>query len=177
MDKTINRRDFLKFSAAGSAVLATGSSLALLTGCSSNEGPAKGYHHFRQQDVTLLTPLVGAVLGSALSAVGASAEDGLHAFDELLKGGMPGTRDAVFQVLDLMQLGAVRWYITGTWASFADQSVQQLEQTLSEWSASERTLSRMAFKGLTQPIFMAWYTQPEPSRMTGYPGPPRNLAV
>ena len=88
MDQGINRRGFLKLSAAGSAVLATGSGLALLTGCSSNDGPATGYKHFRQQDVDLLTPLVGAVLGSALSDAGATAEDGMKAYDDLLDGGI-----------------------------------------------------------------------------------------
>ncbi|BAP12939.1 hypothetical protein AS19_00880 [Alcanivorax sp. NBRC 101098] len=175
MDQEFNRRGFLKLSAAGSAVLATGSGLALLTGCSSNDGPATGYKHFRQQDVDLLTPLVGAVLGPALTNVGASAEDGMKAFDDLLEGGMPGTRAALFQVLDLMQLGAARWYITGTWASFADQSEQEIKQTLTEWSASERSLSRMAFKGLTQPIHMAWYVKPAAARSTGYPGPPKKI--
>ncbi|PHR64818.1 twin-arginine translocation signal domain-containing protein [Alcanivorax sp.] len=177
MDQGINRRGFLKLSAAGSAVLATGSGLALLTGCSSNDGPAPGYKHFRQQDVDLLTPLVGAVLGSALTDVGATAEDGMKAFDDLLDGGMPGTRGALFQVLDLMQLGAARWYITGTWASFADQSEAELTQTLTEWAASERGLSRMAFKGLTQPIYMAWYVKPEAAHSTGYPGPPRKIVA
>ncbi|MGB2337390.1 MAG: twin-arginine translocation signal domain-containing protein, partial [Alcanivorax sp.] len=89
MDQGINRRGFLKLSAAGSAMLTAGSGLALLTGCSSNDGPAEGYRHLRQQDVDLLTPLVGAVLGSALTAAGATAKDGMKAFDDLLEGGMP----------------------------------------------------------------------------------------
>ncbi len=175
MDQGINRRSFLKLSAAGSAMLAAGSGLALLTGCSSNDGPAEGYRHLRQQDVDLLTPLVGAVLGSALTAAGATAKDGMKAFDDLLEGGMPGTRAAVLEVLDLMQLGAARWYITGTWASFAEQSEAELQQTLTQWSASERGLSRMVFKGLTQPMFMAWYVKPQAARSTGYPGPPQNV--
>ena len=177
MDQGINRRDFLKMGAVGSAMLATGSSLALLTGCAKNDGPAAGYRHFRQQDVELLTPLVGAVLGSALTEAGATAEDGMKAFDDLLEGGMPGTRAALFEVLDLMQFGAARWFITGTWASFADQSEEKLQQTLTHWSTSERGLSRMVFKGLTQPIFMAWYVTPKAARSTGYPGPPVNSAV
>jgi len=177
MDQGINRRGFLKLSAAGSAMLAAGSSLAVLTGCSSNDGPAEGYRHLRQQDVDLLTPLVGAVLGPALAAAGATAKDGMKAFDDLLEGGMPGTRAAVLEVLDLMQLGAARWYITGTWASFADQSDDELQQTLANWSASERSLSRMAFKGLTQPIYMAWYVKPTGARTTGYPGPPQKIVA
>lgn len=175
MDQGINRRGVLKLGAFGTAMLATGSSLALLTGCSSNDGPAEGYRYFRQQDVELLTPLVGAVLAPSLAAVGASAEDGMKAFDNLLEGGMPGTRKALFDVLDLMQMGAARWFITGTWAHFAEQSDEQLQQTLSNWSLSERSLSRMAFKGITQPILMAWYVEPASRPVTGYPGPPQKI--
>ena len=178
MDQGINRRGFLKLGAAGSALLATGSSLALLTGCSSNtEGPAEGYRYFRQQDVELLTPLVGAVLGPALAAAGATAADGMKAYDDLLEGAMPGTRDTLFQLLDLMQLGAARWFLTGSWAHFAEQNDEQLQQTLADWSAKTNGIARMAFKGLTQPIFMAWYVKPAAAKSTGYPGPPMHVTA
>jgi len=177
MDQGLNRRSFLKLGAAGSALLATGSSLTLLTGCSSNDGPAAGYRHFRQQDVVLLTPLVGAVLGKALTDVGASAEDGMKAYDDLLDGAMPGTRATLFQILDLMQLGAARWFITGTWASFAEQSEDELQQTLAHWSSSDRGLSQMAFKRLSHPMFTAWYVLPEAARSTGYPAPPQKIVA
>lgn len=177
MDQGINRRSFLKLGAVGSALLATGSGLALLSGCSSNDGPAKGYRYFRQQDVDLLTPLVGAVLGPALAAAGATAADGMKAYDDLLEGAMPGTRATLFQLLDLMQLGAARWFITGTWTHFAEQDDAQLQQTLDEWQFKENSLSRMAFKGLTQPMHMAWYVKPAGARTTGYPGPPVRVII
>ncbi|MCK0154473.1 twin-arginine translocation signal domain-containing protein [Alcanivorax sp. S6407] len=174
MDQGIDRRGFLKLGAASSALLATGSGLALLTGCSSqSEGPAEGYRYFRQQDVDLLTPLVGAVLGPALAAAGASATDGMKAYDDLLEGAMPGTRATLFQLLDLLQLGAARWFLTGSWAHFAEQSDEQLQQTLDDWSAKSNGIARMAFKGLTQPMFMAWYAKPAGAVTTGYPGPPQ----
>ncbi|MZR63135.1 twin-arginine translocation signal domain-containing protein [Alcanivorax sp. DP30] len=175
MDQGINRRGFLKLGAAGSALLATGSGLTLLSGCSSNDGPAEGYRYFRQQDVDLLTPLVGAVMGPALAAAGATAADGMKAYDDLLEGAMPGTRATLFQILDLMQLGAARWFLTGTWAHFADQSDEELQQTLADWSAKENGIARMAFKGLTQPMHMAWYVKPEAASTTGYPGPPKRV--
>ncbi|MGB2246016.1 MAG: twin-arginine translocation signal domain-containing protein [Alcanivorax sediminis] len=175
MDQGINRRGFLKLGTAGAALLATGSGVALLSGCSSNDGPAQGYRHFRQQDVDLLTPLVGAVLGPALAAAGATAADGMKAYDDLLEGAMPGTRDTLFQLLDLMQLGAARWFLTGTWAHFAEQSEEQLLQTLDAWAAKSNSIARMAIKGLTQPMFMAWYVKPAAASTTGYPGPPAKV--
>ena len=53
------------------------------------------------------------------------------------------------------------WFLTGTWASFAEQSDEQLQQTLADWSAKENSIARMALKGLTQPMHMAWYVKPE----------------
>jgi len=35
----------------------------------------------------------------------------------------------------------------------------------------------MAFKGLTQPIYMAWYVKPTGARTTGYPGPPQKIVA
>ncbi len=178
MDQGINRRGFLKLGAAGSALLATGSGVALLTGCSSNsDGPAEGYRYFRQQDVDLLTPLVGAVLAPSLAAAGASAEDGMKAYDDLLEGAMPGTRDTLFQILDLMQLGAARWFLTGTWTHFSELDDDQLKQLLADWSAKSNSIARMALKGLTQPMHMAWYAKPAGASTTGYPGPPTRVLV
>ena len=87
---------------------------------------------------------------------------------------MPHTGDLV-PVTRSLQLGAARWFLTGTWASFAEQSDEQLQQTLADWSAKENSIARMALKGLTQPMHMAWYVKPEAARSTGYPGPPKKI--
>ena len=85
----------------------------------------------------------------------------------------PGTRATLFQLFDLMQLGAARWYITGTWSSFAEQDESTRQQTLQGWFRLDRTLSRMAWKGLVQPLMFAWFAQPQAGLTTGYPGPPQ----
>lgn len=168
----MDRRDFLKVSAATSAVLATGSSLALLSGCSSNTAPATGYRYFRSQDVTLLTPLIKTVLGPALTAANATAEDGMKAFDNMLDGAMPGTRDTLFELLDLLQISAARRFVIGSWAAFNEQSDEERATTVEAWATRSYELSRMAYKGLIQPIHIAWYTQATAGLSTGYPGPP-----
>ncbi|WP_101674240.1 Tat pathway signal protein [Alloalcanivorax mobilis] len=170
----IGRRGFLKLGFWGSAALASGAALTpLLTGCSRSDTPAAGFAHLRDNDVSLLRPLVKPVLGGGLAAVpGATADDALHAFDRLLEGGYAGTRDQLFQLMDLLQLGAARWWLTGTWAAFADQSDTELAATLAQWQSKEG-FAQLAFKGLTQPLGMAWYVTPEAALSTGYPGPPR----
>lgn len=175
MAPEMHRRDVLKAGLFSGALLAAGSSLALLTGCSSNDGPADGYLHLRQQDVELLLPLTATVLAQALNKASATAEQALMAYDKVLDGAVPGTRATLFQLFDLMQLGATRWYITGVWAPFAEQDDTTLTQTLQGWFTLDRTLSRMAWKGLVQPLMFAWFAQPQAGLTTGYPGPPQRV--
>ena len=170
----VDRRGFLKLSAWGGAALAVGAGAStLLTGCSSDPGPASGFKHLRDKDITLLRPLMAPLLGGGLDAVdGAGPDQALQAFDRLLQGGTDGQRGQLFQLLDLMQLGAARWWITGTWAHFEEQSDAQLRDTLAHWASNDSGFPKLAFKGLTQPIMMAWYVTPEAALTTGYPGPP-----
>jgi hypothetical protein len=174
MEQGINRRGFLKLGFWGSAALAAGAGITpMLTGCSRETHPASGFNHLREQDVRLLRPLVKPLLGGGLAAVpGASEDDALHAFDRLLEGGAQGTREQLFQLLDLLQLGAARWWLTGTWAHFADQSEPERIATLQQWR-DKQGFAQLAFKGLTQPLNIAWYVTPAAALSTGYPGPPR----
>lgn len=169
----LHRRDVLKTGLFGGALLATASSLTLLSGYTGHDDPAQGYLHLRPQDVELLLPLTRTVLAPALAASGTSADTALQAYDKVLDGAMPGTRATLFQLFDLMQLGAARWYITGTWSSFAEQDESTRQQTLQGWFRLDRTLSRMAWKGLVQPLMFAWFAQPQAGLTTGYPGPPQ----
>lgn len=175
----VSRRGFLKLGFWGATALTLGAGGAtLLTGCSGDPGPASGYQYLRERDLELLRPLMAPLLAGGLDAVpGAGPDDALAAFDRLLAGGSEGARGQLFQLLDLLQLGAARWWVTGTWAHFADQDATQLRRTLAEWSGSRKGFSKLAFKGLTQPVVMAWYATPAAGRSTGYPGPPLNLAA
>ncbi|HCE41819.1 MAG: Tat pathway signal protein [Alcanivorax sp.] len=175
----VSRRGFLKLGFWGATALTLGAGGAtLLTGCSGDPGPASGYQHLRERDLELLRPLMAPLLAGGLDAVaGAGPDDALKAFDRLLAGGSEGARGQLFQLLDLLQLGAARWWVTGTWAHFADQDEAQLQRTLAEWSDSDNGFAQLAFKGLTQPLMMAWYVTPDAGLGTGYPGPPLNLAA
>lgn len=175
----VSRRGFLKLGFWGATALTLGAGGAgLLTGCSGDPGPASGFDYLRQKDLELLRPLMAPLLAGGLEAVpGAGPDQALAAFDRLLAGGSDGARGQLFQLLDLLQLGAARWWLTGTWAHFADQEPARLRDTLQTWADNDGGFARLAFKGLTQPLMMAWYVTPEGGRTTGYPGPPRNLAA
>ena len=72
----VDRRGFLKLSVWGGAALAVGAGAStLLTGCSSDPGPASGYKHLRDKDVTLLRPLMAPLLGGGLEAVDGAGPD------------------------------------------------------------------------------------------------------
>lgn len=172
---TLGRRDLLRLGFFGGVALTAGSSLALLSGCSSATGPAQGYHYLRPKDLELLAPLIPVVMGSALSADD-DPETSLRAIDALLASVSPGGRKPFFQLLDLLQLGAARWYFTGRWAAFSEQSPAELRETLDTWGRSNSGFARVARFAVIQPITMTWYLQPDNARATGYPGPPRRTA-
>lgn len=168
------RRDFLKLGLGGAAALGLGSSLAVLSGCSSNSGPAPGYRYLRPQDLELLRALSPALLAGALPA-GTDPEMPLRRLDELLSGNSPAGRKLYLQLLDMLQLGAVRWYFSGRWTAFSEQSEEELRETLATWAASDNGLARLALRGVALSGMMAWYTQPDVAATTGYPGPPRKI--
>lgn len=174
-DGTVGRRGFLKLGLWGTTALALGAGGAtLLTGCAADPGPAAGFRYLRERDAELLRPLMEPLLAGGLAAVpDATPDHALRAFDRFLAGGSEGVRKQLFQLLDLLQLGAARWWLTGTWASFGEQDEAQRQRTLEQWSGSDKKFAKLTFKGLVQPLLIAWYVTPEAGLSTGYPGPPR----
>lgn len=171
MSAELGRRELLRLGLFGGLALSAGSSLALLSGCSSATAPAEGFRHLRAKDLELLAPLVPVVMGSALSADDDPGQS-LRAIDDLLASVSPGGRKPFFQLLDLLQLGPARWYFTGRWAAFHEQTPDELRETLDAWGRSDSGFARVARMAVIQPITMTWYLQPDKARITGYPGPP-----
>lgn len=172
MSEALGRREFLRLSAAGSLALGLGASVAgLVTGCSSSDPPAQGYRHLRAADLALFRPLVPVALAGALPE-GTDPERPIRALDTHIHHFSPGGRKMLFQLLDLLQLAPARWYLTGTWAAFGDQSPDELQATLSEWSRSGSGFARVAHNATLKPMMIAWYSEPDIALTTGYPGPP-----
>ena len=53
----------------------------------------------------------------------------------------------------------------------------QDESFLARWSKRNVSLSRMALRGIAQPMQWAWYITPEGAASTGYPGPPQQVSA
>lgn len=176
MNATMSRRAFVRLSTTATVALGAGSALTtLVTGCSASDPPAEGYRYLRPADLELLRPLIPVMLVGALPA-GTDPEEPLQVLDDLMHHISPGGRKPLFQLLDLLQLAPARWYLTGSWAAFSEQTETELRATLTRWGQSDSGFARLARYGIVQPLMMAWYAEPQVARTTGYPGPPEKVS-
>lgn len=172
---TLGRREFLRAGFFGSALLAGGASVASLSGCSAPMTPADGYLHLRPADIELLSPLVPVILAGALPNGNADVPRVLKRLDTLFDSPSRGSREALFKLYDVLQLGAFRWWVMDAWAHPASLGSEELDKGMARWSRKQNSFARLAFNGLCQPLMMCWYTDPEIAKSTGYPGPPRKV--
>lgn len=177
-DDTFGRRDFLRAGIYSSALLAGGAAVASLTGCSApTPQAAEGFRYLRAADVELLTPLVPVILGAALQDEQADTLRALALLDGTLADASPTVRKALFQLYDLLQLGAARWWLTGSWTHPAQLSAEARAEGLQRWQDKNNSFARLAFRGLTQPVLMVWYAVAENGLGVGYPGPPKKVVA
>ena len=180
MENSLNlhRRGFMKLGLGGAAVLATGSSLALLTGCSSgSDAAAEGYLHLRPSDLVVLEPWVPVILSEGARPEGdADVLRALKLLDMTLENAGPLARKMLFELYDVLHLGAFRWWATGYWSDPATLTLTERKGSLERWEHINSSFGRAAFRGLTAPVMSAWYLAPDNARSTGYPGPPKKIA-
>lgn len=170
----MSRRDILRVGGSASALIAGGALVSGLAGCSAKPEAATGFKALRQADVALLRPWVPAIIGGAIK----SDDDALRCLallDQIMFDAGEHVRATLYQLYDLLQMGLARWYFTGQWGAPADLSAEQLEQGLAHWISKDNSFSRVAFRGLTQPMLMAWFANTQNSLATGYPGPPKKV--
>lgn len=171
-ESSLSRRDFLRAGTSATVMLAGGSLLAGLSGCSSSVSiPATGFRCLRQTDVDLLLPLMPTILGPAISRED-DAVSALASLDQLMFASTDLVRGNLFKLYDLLQLGAARWWLTGFWAAPAKLTEAERVEAMTNWAAKRNGFAQIAFRGLTQPIFMPWYASAENAARIGYPGPP-----
>lgn len=173
----LDRRQLLRAGLLGSAWLAGGAGVASLTGCTRQDGPAEGFLQLREADVELLSTLAPTVLDGALLNGDADIVRVLQRLDAILDSAAPGGRAALFQLYDVLQLGAFRWWVMDRWADPASLPAAERTEALGYWSRKQHSFARLAFVGLTQPLLMAAYTLPDIAKSTGYPGPPRKIVT
>ena len=170
-----SRRDFIRFGLIGSAVVASGATLATVSGCASNKAPASGYRQLRDADLELLRPLVPVLLVGAFAPTDDNIEQSLRGMDQLLDSAAPGAIADLHQLLDALQMAPMRRFFTGSWRHFANQDTAQLTHTVSRWQQRNYELSRLSLRAISQPLLWAWYLTEEGARSTGYPGSPKKV--
>ena len=173
----LNRRQFIQLGLVGGAVVSSGATLAGLSGCSREQAPAPGHLHLRQSDLTILTPMVPVLLGGTFEMTDENVARALREMDRLLDNAAPAALIELRELLDGLRFAPVRRYITGSWRSLTEQNPEQMAATIERWSRRNVGLSRMALRGIAQPMQWAWYITPEGAAGTGYPGPPQQVSA
>lgn len=171
------RRDFLRAGFLGSAVLATISSTALLTGCS--QIPQKGLRLLRPADVQLLRALIPVVMGGALP----QEREARSKMLDTLVGGLDAAvfstsvsgRKQFLQLFDLLTFAPTRFLLAGMKSDWAESSAQEVDAFLQKWQYSSVGLFNAGYNGLVQAIKMQWYVQPESWAAIGYVKPGRTI--
>lgn len=170
---TLSRRDFLRLSAAGSLLLATGALTAGLSGCARSEPPAPGYRTLRPGDVALFTALAPVVLGPALPAE--AREQHLSSLLQSIDGSCtllaPAGQKTLRQLFDLLDGGLTRRLATGVSKPWAAASEAEIGRFLERWRDSSLGLFNAGYRGLNKLIVANWYALPAGLASTGYPGP------
>ncbi|MBA4151396.1 MAG: twin-arginine translocation pathway signal protein [Acinetobacter sp.] len=169
----LSRRSFLKTSAMGGMLLATGSSAALLTGCAKVE-PQTGYDYLRTQDIAVLSALIPVVLAGVFPTDDTAEQaktDVLRSIDQFIYGTGPSSMAAIQELFDLLSMPPARWALCRLWSDWPDATPAELEAFLQRWKGSSVGLLRAGYGGLAKIITAAWYLLPQSWEAIGYNAP------
>jgi hypothetical protein len=169
----MDRRAFLRLGLWSGMGLATVSTTALLSGCSSPT-TAQGFQFLRDGDVTLFRALIPAILKGALPEDATQAQavdDTLHSLDGVLYYSSLAGHKQLQQLFDLITFPPTRLLLGGLGHSWDKASTADANAFLERWRGSSVGLLRSAHKGLLQMTEMSWYLQPRSWAAIGYVPP------
>jgi hypothetical protein len=89
----------------------------------------------------------------------------------------PSARHELQQLSCLLDQGAIRLLLAGSWASWASVSPIDVRRVLERWRFSRMPMLVSAYQALHDITYASWYAQPAHWASTGYPGPPDLLGV
>lgn len=170
---TLHRRDFLKLSAGGAALLSAGALTAGLAGCAKTQTPAAGYAFLRDADLVLFAALTPAVLGTTLPEQDRAAhvERVLNGVDATAARVLLPTQTALYQLFDLLNTGLTRRLTTGVSKPWDQADAAEISAFLKRWQTSRIGLFNAGYRGLTKFITGAWVGTEAGLKAAGYPGP------
>ena len=91
---------------------------------------------------------------------------------------MPGELDALARVVGDQRLLAAldfritRWLLTGLWKPLHEETVEEIDAFLNNWSQSSIGRFNLAYRTLTRLLASNWFAMPANYRQSNYPGPP-----
>lgn len=176
----LSRRSLLKTGLAGTVLLATGSLMAQLQGCTTSAvSPATGngaLRLFRAQDEKILRACVPVILAGAFPPQRQAALDTfLPRLDEFLYNTNTANHTALHQLFDALDMRLTRFAVAGLWGDWNTQSDADIEHFLARWRDSSINQFRLGYAQLTQAVNLVWYAWPGALDNERYPGPPEHI--
>lgn len=169
----LHRRDFLKLSAGGAALLSAGALTATLAGCAKQQLPASGYAFLRDADLALFAALTPAVLGPTLPTQDRAAhiERVLKGVDATAARVLLPAQIELYKLFDLLNTGLTRRLTTGVSKPWAEAEAAQVTAFLIRWQTSSIGLFNAGYRALIKFITGAWVGTDAGLKAAGYPGP------
>jgi len=168
----MDRRGFLKLGLWSGMGLATVSTTALLSGCSTPTG--QGFLFLRESDLTLFRALLPVILKGALPSDDTQAravDSTLHSLDGVLYYSSLAGHKQIQQLFDLITFPPTRLLLGGLGHGWDRASPADVEAFLNRWRESRVGLLRGGYKALLQMTEMSWYLQPQSWVAIGYVPP------
>lgn len=176
--REISRRDFLetltKSALYTSALVSVGSTALLATPAHAKES-ASPYPHLTEADVEFFTAIFPAVIPQK-EALG---KEGIYleALNNILAPLAVDSKARIRMLFDAITAAENRQAFTQSDKNWSEFSVQEIDEILESWRASDDSLFTLAYGVSTRFAFMAWYFIPDNQAITGYPGPPKKVVA
>lgn len=167
----LDRRAFLRLGLWSGLGLATVSTTALLSGCSTPTG--QGFLFLREGDITLFRALIPVILKGALPEgdEARAVDDALRSLDGVLYYSSLAGHKQIQQLFDLLTFPVTRLLMGGLGHSWDKASAADVDAFLARWRDSRLGMLRSAHKALLQMTEMSWYLLPESWAAIGYAPP------
>ncbi|MFE8070557.1 hypothetical protein QQM79_05815 [Marinobacteraceae bacterium S3BR75-40.1] len=177
------RRGFLKAGLGTTALLATVSLGAGLSGCATQpmgakagETPEQRYYFLSSDDRVLLQALLPAILASslpedpqarreAIDATIARMDEGIYRFG-------PRNQAEFRRLFDLLNFAPTRVLAAGVWSSWDSVDTETANDFLMGWRDSSIGLFNNGYIALVKMTNVSYFGARENWALSGYPGPP-----
>jgi hypothetical protein len=167
------RREVLKLGLAGSAVLATASLGATLSGCGARQqAAAAGYRFLRDADLALFRAVMAPALGD-LPLAPAMVEPALRIIDEQFVRAAARTQGRLHKLFDLLHFAPLRRFGAGLRRPWAEAEPAEVAAALERLRSSGFGLFTAAYFVLTRLVCLGYFGQPAGYTAVGYRPLPR----